>query len=124
MLSKEYLETARTLHDVALKMTDRMLAGQLRALAEDCERRAEKAAQADAAKASALQGRNLFFPKSRSSARLLAARAVWLAERTLEKIEDPSAPPQERAHRKRKLTKGPSEFREDRIDQPEGIFPG
>ena len=62
-------------------------------------------------------------PKSRSSARLQAARAVWLAERTLEKIEDPAVPPQERAHRKGKLTKGPSEFREDRIDQPEGIFP-
>jgi hypothetical protein len=51
-----------------------------------------------------------------------ATRAVWLAERTLEKIEDPATPPQDRAHRKRKLTKGPSEFREDRIDQPEGIF--
>ena len=124
MLSKEYLEIARTLQDVALKMTDRMLAGQLRALAEDCERRAEKAAQADAAEVSALQGRNSCFPKTRSSARSKAARAVWLAERTLEKIEDPAAPPQERAHRKRKLTKGPSEFREDRIDQPEGIFPG
>ena len=123
MLSKEYLETARTLQDVALKMTDRMLAGQLRALAEDCERRAEKAAQADAVEASALQGRSSSFPKPRSSARLKAARAVWLAERTLEKIEDPAIPPQERAHRKGKLTKGPSEFREDRIDQPEGIFP-
>jgi DNA-binding protein H-NS len=78
----------------------------------------------DAAKASALQGRDPSFPKSRSSARLQAARAVWLAERTLEKIEDPTAPPQDRAHRRRKLTNGPSEFREDRIDQPEGIFPG
>ena len=124
MLSKEYLETARTLQDVALKMTDRMLAGQLRALAEDCERRAEKAAQTNDVEASALQGLNSSFPKSRSSARLKAARAVWLAERTLEKIEDPAVPPQERAHRKGKLTKGPSEFREDRIDQPEGIFPG
>ena len=124
MLSKEYLETARTLQDVALKMTDRMLAGQLRALAKDCERRAEKAAQANAVEASALQRRKSSFPKSRSCARLKAARAVWLAERTLEKIEDSAAPPQDRAHRKRKLTKGPSEFREDRIDQPEGIFPG
>jgi hypothetical protein len=124
MLSKEYLETARTLQDVALKMTDRMLAGQLRALAEDCERRAKKAAQADVAEASALQGRNSSFPESRPSARLKAARAVWLAERTLEQIEDPAVPPQERAHRKGKLTGGPSEFREDRIDQPEGTFPG
>jgi len=76
----------------------------------------------DAAKASALQGRDSSSPKSRS--RLQAARAAWLAERTLEKIEDPAAPPQDRAHRKRKLTKGPTEFREDRIDQPEVIFPG
>ena len=96
MPSKEYLEAARTLQDVALKMTDRMLAGQLRALAEDCERRAEKAAQANAVEASALQRRNSSFPKSRSCARLKAARAVWLAERTLEKIEDPAVPPQER----------------------------
>ena len=71
----------------------------------------------DAAKASALQGRDSSSPKSRS--RLQAARAAWLAERTLEKIEDPAAPPQDRAHRKRKLAKGPSEFREGRIDQPE-----
>jgi hypothetical protein len=107
----------------ALRMTDRMVAGQLRALAEDCERRAEKAAQADAAKASTREGLNSFSPKSRSRARLQAALAVQLAERALEKIQDPAAPPQERAQRKRKLTKGPSEFREDRIDQPENIFP-
>jgi hypothetical protein len=62
MLYKEYLETARTLHRAALKMTDRMIAGQLRALAEDCERRAEKAAQADTAKAPALGGLKSSFP--------------------------------------------------------------
>jgi hypothetical protein len=112
MLSNEYLETARTLQRSALKMTDRLVARQLRALAEDYERRAEKAAQTDA---TAQEG---FFPKSRASARLQAARAARLAERTLEKIEDPAAPSQERAQRKRKLTEGPCEFREDRIDQP------
>jgi hypothetical protein len=115
MLSNEYLETARTLQRAALKMTDRLVARQLRALAEDYERRAEKAAQADA---TAQQGLNWSFPKSRSSARLQAARAARLAESTLVEIEDPAAPPQERAKRKRKLTKGPCEFREDRIDQP------
>jgi hypothetical protein len=31
---------------------------------------------------------------------------------------DPAAPPEERAQRKRRLTKGPTEFREARIDQP------
>jgi hypothetical protein len=119
MLSKEYLETARTLRRAALKVSDRTLVGQLRAFADDCEWRAEKAAQAEAAKASALKGLNSSFPKSLSSARLQAARAARLAERTLEKIEDPVAPSQERAYRNRKLTKGPCEFREDRIDQPE-----
>jgi hypothetical protein len=123
MPSKEYLETARTLYRVALKVTDPTLADQLRALAEDCKRRAEQAAQADAAKASAREGLNSSSPKSRSSERLQAVRAVRLAERTLEKIEDSAAPLQERAQRKRRLTKGPSEFREDRIDRPEGYCP-
>jgi hypothetical protein len=49
MISKQYLETARTLLRVAQSMTDRSIAGQLKALAEDYERRAEKAAHADAA---------------------------------------------------------------------------
>jgi hypothetical protein len=53
MLSKEYLDTARTLLRVARNMTDQTIAGRLKALAEDYERRAEQAAHADAAKASA-----------------------------------------------------------------------
>jgi hypothetical protein len=52
MLSKEYLETARTILRAAQTMTDQRVAGQLKALAEDYERRAEKAALAEAAKAS------------------------------------------------------------------------
>ena len=51
MLSKEYLDTARTLLRAAEGMTDRIVAGQLKTLAEDYERRAEQAAHADAAKA-------------------------------------------------------------------------
>jgi hypothetical protein len=51
MVSKEYLETARTLLRAAQNMTDRRIAGQLKALAEDYERRAKKSAHADAAKA-------------------------------------------------------------------------
>src|SRR5258705_12835450 len=51
MLSKEYLETARTILRAAQTMTDQHVAGQLKALAEDYERRGEKAARADAAKA-------------------------------------------------------------------------
>jgi hypothetical protein len=48
---KEYLETARTLLRAAQTMTDRAIAGQLKALADDYQRRAEKASHEDAAKA-------------------------------------------------------------------------
>jgi hypothetical protein len=48
---KEYLETARTLLQTAKTMSDQVIADRLRALAEDYERRAEKATHADAAKA-------------------------------------------------------------------------
>ena len=40
---KEYLETARTLLRAAQTMTDPAIAGQLNALADDYQRRAEKA---------------------------------------------------------------------------------
>jgi hypothetical protein len=50
MRSKEYLDTAQTLLRAAQTMSDRSIACQLKALAEDYERRAEKAARADAAK--------------------------------------------------------------------------
>ena len=51
MLSKEYLETARTILRAAQTMTDQQVAGQLKALAEDYKRRGEKAAHSDAVKA-------------------------------------------------------------------------
>ncbi|SRR5260221_7435899 len=44
------------------------------------------------------------------------ARAQELAAKAIEQIIDPSAPPEERAQRRRRLTKGPPEFREDRVD--------
>jgi len=50
---KEYLETAQTLLRAAQTMTDPAIAGQLKALADDYQRRAEKASHVDAAKASA-----------------------------------------------------------------------
>jgi hypothetical protein len=53
--------------------------------------------------------------KQPSSAR--ANRAKVLAAETIE-IIDPTAPPEERAQRRRRLTKGPPEFREHRVDQP------
>jgi hypothetical protein len=48
---KEYLKTAQTLLRTAKTVTDQAVAGQLKALADDCERRAEKASRDDAAKA-------------------------------------------------------------------------
>ncbi len=54
--------------------------------------------------------------KQPSAAR--AVRAKELATKAIEKIIDPAAPPEERAQRRRRLTKGPSEFREDRVDLP------
>ena len=48
---KEYLEAARTLLRAAQTMTDKAIASQLKALADDYQRRAEKASHVDAAKA-------------------------------------------------------------------------
>jgi hypothetical protein len=45
-----------------------------------------------------------------------SSRARELAAETIEKMIDPSASVDERAQRRRRLTKGPSEFREDRVD--------
>jgi hypothetical protein len=45
-------------------------------------------------------------------------RAQELATKTIEKIIDPTAPPEERTQRRRQLTKGPPEFRDDRVDLP------
>jgi hypothetical protein len=43
-------------------------------------------------------------------------RAQELATKAIDKMIDPSAPPEERAQRQ--LTKGPEEFREVRVDRP------
>ncbi|WP_154072468.1 hypothetical protein [Bradyrhizobium erythrophlei] len=45
-------------------------------------------------------------------------RAQELAIKAIDKMIDPSAPPEERAQRRRRLTTGPTEFREDRVDLP------
>jgi hypothetical protein len=54
-------------------------------------------------------------PVSKPGRRL---RAQELATKAIEKIIDLSAPPEERAQRRRRLTKGPTEFREARVDLP------
>jgi hypothetical protein len=45
-------------------------------------------------------------------------RAAELAAKVVDKMIDPSAPADERDRRRRRLTKGPLEFREDRVDLP------
>ena len=45
-------------------------------------------------------------------------RAQELATKAIEKIIDSAAPPEERAQRTRRLTKGPLEFRDARVDRP------
>jgi hypothetical protein len=46
------------------------------------------------------------------------SRAKELARQAIEKLADPAASPKERTERRRRLTKGPPEFREVRVDQP------
>jgi hypothetical protein len=55
---KQYLKTAETLLRAAKTMIDRAIAGQLKALADDYQRRAEKASQVDAAQALARSAAN------------------------------------------------------------------
>lgn len=45
-------------------------------------------------------------------------RAQELVAKTIEDFADPAALPAERAQRRRRLTKGPMEFREVRVDRP------
>ena len=53
-------------------------------------------------------------PVSKPGRRL---RAQELATKAIEKIIDPAAPTEERAQRRRRLTNGPPEFREARVDR-------
>jgi len=47
-----------------------------------------------------------------------AAKARWLAREAIDRLIDKSTPPNEQAKRKRRLIKGPREFRELRADLP------
>jgi hypothetical protein len=55
-------------------------------------------------------------PSVRKPGRRLRARE--LAGEAIDKMEDATATPDERSQRRRRLTKGPLEFRDDRVDQP------
>jgi hypothetical protein len=47
-----------------------------------------------------------------------SSRAAELAAKVIDKLGDPAASTEERDERRRRLTKGPPEFREDRVDRP------
>ena len=55
---EQYLKTAETLLRAVQTMTDPAIAGQLKALADDYQQRAEKASHVDAAKALARSAAN------------------------------------------------------------------
>jgi hypothetical protein len=56
--------------------------------------------------------------ESKQLAAARADRAKELATKAIEKMIDPAAPPEERAQRRQRLTKGPLEFRDVRVDLP------
>jgi Arc/MetJ-type ribon-helix-helix transcriptional regulator len=56
--------------------------------------------------------------KAKQPSPMRAARAKELATKAIEKIIDRQAAPEEQAQRTRRLTKGPLEFRELRVDLP------
>jgi hypothetical protein len=56
--------------------------------------------------------------KAKTKAAARADRAKELASKAIEKIIEPAAPPEEQMLRKQRLTKGPAEFRDERIDLP------
>jgi hypothetical protein len=52
----------------------------------------------------------------RQPSRAHAARAKEMAAKTIDSLNDPAASTEEVANRKRRLLKGPEEFREARVD--------
>ena len=53
-----------------------------------------------------------------------AAEVNELAARTIDRLVDPAASAEEKASRKRRLLKGPEEFRELRVDRANKKFTG
>jgi hypothetical protein len=56
--------------------------------------------------------------KSKQAPQERGDRAKELATQVIDKMGDPTAHPDEHAQRRRRLTKGPEEFREMRVDRP------
>jgi hypothetical protein len=75
---KEYLRTAQAMLHVAQAMTDRAIAGQLKALADDCQRGAEQDSHADAVKAFARSAVNAEGVRGRFYPFVIARRASKL----------------------------------------------
>ncbi|MET4370227.1 hypothetical protein ABIA99_002915 [Bradyrhizobium sp. LB12.1] len=65
-------------------------------------------------------GKSLSNPAMTSTGKVSAERAKELAAKTIDRIGDPAASAKENATRKRRLIKGPSEFREQRVDRGKG----
>jgi hypothetical protein len=57
-------------------------------------------------------------PSEQPGSGAAAAKAAGMAAQQIEKLVDPSVPVEERQTRKRRLLKGPKEFRDIRGDQP------
>lgn len=55
---------------------------------------------------------------SRTNTKPSATKAADLAAKQIDRLVDTSAPPEEQASRKRRLLKGPEEFRQLRVDRP------
>jgi hypothetical protein len=64
MVSKQYLETARTLLRIARNMANQTVADRLKALAGDYERRAAQASNAEAARSKANRPSAKVLPES------------------------------------------------------------
>jgi hypothetical protein len=56
--------------------------------------------------------------KTKQAPAARAHRAKELAAHAIDKMGDPTARPDERDQRRRRLTKGPEEFQEVRVDRP------
>jgi hypothetical protein len=57
-------------------------------------------------------------PPTPRTSKKTAAKASELAGEMIDYLGDPTAPPEVREKRKRRLLKGPAEFREMRVDLP------
>jgi hypothetical protein len=65
-------------------------------------------------------GKSLTNPAMTSTGKVSAERAKQIAGKTIDRLGDPAASAEENATQKRRLIKGPSEFREQRVDRGKG----